>query len=363
MKFLFLLALATLTVALPTAGNGTAVAVGLQAVDGTAAAVGLQAVDGAAKYPGALLLGGDVEGCSVDAKGNMYALNATAFVPLADTPAHVQLAGVDKTNHFAGSRFTRSLGALVADAVGHQVLCAGKGNGSKPLFAEPGMLQPNDFTVSKDEKRIYLSGMNYEANTGDLWFYDVAAAKATKVALPDAATKATFRLNGIELSPDDRTLFVTNAQNTANMSAVARAEVLQFAVDPATGVPVYEKVAIDLQAVLAEKGLARADAKGLKLDSMDPDGMRMDSRGTLFVALNAFGRVLKWTVGTKPCDASVIDLKTVVNPANLELGGPEGKDLVVIGLCADQEKSCVDVFSHDTPGRAFANLQAGGGNS
>ena len=352
MKFMLLLALAALTLALPTGGNAPG------------AAVELQAEDGAAKYPGALLLGGGIEGCSVDAKGNMYALNATAFVPLADTPARVLLPGVDKTNHFAGSRFTRSLGALVADAVGHQVLCAGDGKDGKPLFVEPGMLQPNDFTVSKDEKRIYLSGMNYEANTGDLWFYDVAANKATKVALPDAATKATFRFNGIELSPDDSTLFVTNAENTANMSAVARAEVLQFAIDPATGVPVYEKVAIDLQAVLTEKGLAPADAKGLKLDGMDPDGMRMDSKGTLFVTLNAFGRVLKWTVGSKPCDASVINLKTIVNPSNLELGGPEGKDLVVIGRCAaEKEKSCVDVFAHDTPGRAFVNLQAGGGNS
>lgn len=347
MKFLLLLALAALTLARPAAYKDVP------------AAVKLQAKDGAAKYPGALLLGGGIEGCSVDANGDMYAVNATAFVALAATPPRVLLAGVDKTNHFAASRFTRSLGALVGDAVGHQVLRGGDGDG-KPLFAESAMLQPNDFTVSKDEKYLYLSGMNYTANTGDLWLYDVAAAKATKVALPDAAKKATFRFNGIELSPDDRTLFVTSAQNTANMSAVASAEVLQFAVDPATGVPVYEKVALDLQAVLKKKGLAPQDANGLKLDGMDPDGMRMDSRGTLFVALNAFARVLKWTAGTPPCEASLIDLKTVVNPSNLELGGPEGKDLVVIGRCAaDKEKSCVDVFAHDTPGRAFANLHAG----
>jgi gluconolactonase len=80
--------------------------------------------------------------------------------------------------------------------------------------------------------------------------------------------------------------------------------------------------------------------------------------GNLFVSLNAFRSVLKWNIHANPATSTVIKLETVEFPANLELGGNEGKDLFVIGQCSGQNSACVDHYTHDITGRAFRNLQA-----
>jgi len=312
----------------------------------------LLATDAATTYPAALLLGSSIEGCSVDQKGDMYAVNQTHFVSLTDaTISKPLLVGAGGTeSHFASSRWTCGMGALVGDAAAHKVW---KATGNATLFEEKGMIQPNDFTVSKCEKRIYLAGMNYTANTGDLWFYDVAKNSAVPVAVP--VGKETFRMNGVELSPDDKTLYVTSAENNANGSQVLSAKIWKFKIDPATGVPSSPEVAIDLYKTLEKMTPPLAP----KTVGMDPDGMRMDSKGTLFMALNAFGRVLMWDTNGPACNAKVIDLETIQNPTNLELGGKDGKTLVVVGRCRkDLATSCVDSYAHKTPGRAFTNLQS-----
>ncbi|KAI5842335.1 hypothetical protein BZA05DRAFT_206180 [Tricharina praecox] len=311
----------------------------------------LLAKSAASTYPGAALLGSTIEGCSVDSRGGMYAVNQTHFVSLTDAsiskPLLVGAGGTE--SFFASSRWTCSMGALVGDAAAHKVW---KATGAATLFTEKGMVQPNDFTVSKCEKRMYLAGMNYTANTGDLWYYDVAKGKA--VAVPVPVGTETFRMNGVELSPDDKTLYVTSAENNANATQVLSAKIWKFKVDPATGIPSSPEVAIDLYKTLE----AMSPPLDPKTAGMDPDGMRMDSKGTLFMTLNAFGKVLVWDTNGPTCNAKVIDLETIQNPTNLELGGADGKTLVVVGRCrADLATSCVDSYAHNTAGRAFTNLQ------
>ena len=303
----------------------------------------LKARSAASEYPFASDLGTAIEGVSVDVHGTIHAVNQTHFISLTTGDVLLKGEGGDKS-HFASSRFTRSYGALVGDAAAHKIWKAP----SKAEFAfNEAFLQPNDFTVSGSEKRFYLSGMNYTANTGDVWVHSRTTDTTTKVDLPAGKM---FRTNGIELSPDDSTLYVTSAENSADATQVLSAKVWKFAVDAATGIPSGGEVAIDLYATLEAMGLDPKKA------GMDPDGMRMDAQGTLFMTLNAFGKVLMWDTKGKTEDARVIELETVAFPTNLELGGKDGKTLVVVGRCKDLKTSCVDSYPHNVSGRAWTNL-------
>jgi gluconolactonase len=295
-------------------------------------------------------MGSTIDGASVDSSGHLFAVNKTHMMNLTN-PSIPPIMTAGNLSFYASSRITRTLGILVGDATGHTVWQKKGFDTQGQLFPpDAQMLQPNDMAITGDESRLYFSGMNYFADTGDLWFFDVSKAALHKVDLSESPT-TLFRINGIELSPNDTELFITSAENLNG--SVVDAKIIRFEIDPDSGFPINPQVAFDLYETLTEKGLDPMKA------GMDPDGMRMDIKGNLFISLNAFQRVLKWNIYSDPALSSVIELQTVTFPSNLELAGKEGKDLYVIGRCSDREKACIDHFVHDTPGRAFSNLQQG----
>lgn len=305
----------------------------------------LTAVSAASDFPIVKSMGSTIEGASVDKFGNLFAINQTHFMNLSDTGAEPLLVARNGS-FFSSSRITRTLNFLVGDATVHTVW-----KGLVPLFPPNSkMLQPNDIAINADESRVYLSGMNFGADTGDLWYYNVVENTLQNINL-SGTEPPFFRTNGIELSPDDTELFLSSAQNNPDES-VRAAQIFRFQIDAETGVPKYPRVAIDLYETLSAKGLDPAASPGL-----DPDGMRFDIDGNLFISLNSFQSVLKWNIHCDPSSATVITLKTVKFPANLELAGPEGKDLYIIGKCSDEETACIDHYVHNTTGRAFHNLQ------
>jgi sugar lactone lactonase YvrE len=305
----------------------------------------LTAVSAANEFLVVQSMGPTIDGASVDKFGNLFAINETHLMNLTDTQAPPLLVRGNES-FFSSSRMTRTLSFLVGDATVHTVW-----KGSVPLFSPNStMLQPNDIAISADESRVYLSGMNYSADTGDLWYYNVAQNTLHDIDLSGAVPKF-FRTNGIELSPDDTELFLSSAENNPDES-VRAAQIFRFQIDDETGTPKDPRVAIDLYETLSAKGLDPAAPPGL-----DPDGMRVDVDGNLFISLNSFQAVLKWNIHCDPASSTVINLETVQYPANLELAGSEGKDLYVIGKCSDQETACIDHYVHDITGRAFHNLQ------
>lgn len=305
----------------------------------------LQASSAIKRYPGAAHLNVTIEGASCDKHGKVYAVNQTHLIDLADSTRKPLFVGAGgKTSHFASSRFTRKHGTLIGDAIAHKIYNT-KG---KVILFNKNMLQPNDMTVNREETHIYLSGMNYTANTGDLWHFNTKTGTAEPCELPKGKT---FRINGIELSPDDSALYFTSAENSADGKSVVSAKVWKMDVDKCSGKTSNPTVAIDLYKTLTSMGLDPKTA------GMDPDGMRMDSKGTLFVTLNAFQKVLKWNTNKSSRSAEVIELETVKFPSNCELGGPDGKELVVVGRCTDGKSSCVDSYKHTVAGRSYTNLQ------
>jgi sugar lactone lactonase YvrE len=308
----------------------------------------LTAVSAIHDFPVVADMGPTIEGASVDKFGLFYAVNKTHLVNLSNFSTPPLLTG-DDTNFFSSSRMTRSLGPLVGDANIHTIWRLNTERAKVPLFPpNPQIIEPNDMAISSDESRIYFTGFNDTANRGDLWFYDVPTNCLHNINLSKFKVKF-FRINGIELSPDDTQLFISSAKNNVNGS-VAAAKLVRFEIDQNTGFPQNPVDAIDLYQTLIKKGLDPLSA------AMDPDGMRTDLKGNLFISLNSFQAVLKWNIHN-PADSSVvINLETVKFPSNLELAGTQGKDLYVIGQCEDGESACIDHYSHDTTGKAFFNL-------
>ena len=311
------------------------------------AAIPVTFIPGNKIYKHAGDLGASIEGASVDARGSLYALNSTHLLNLYSGETVYSHSEDATEQHLAGSRWTRSNVLLIADAVGKRVFKVAK-NAVSVAFDNEKFLQPNDLAMTTDESAIYFAGMNYSANTGELWY----TKDGSKLKSIDTVAAGLFRTNGIEVSDDDQKLFITSAEN-GDDGKIASAKVWGF--DLVDGVPSNPKVAFDIYGNLpqfAEKG------------QLDPDGMRADTAGNIYNTLNAEGSILRWNV-KNPKDFEVYELPSVAWPTNLEFGGSDGKTLAVVGRCRNEAgeidgevtKSCVDVARVKAPGKAWSALQ------
>lgn len=335
------------------------------------------------KNPGVIGLGGGIEGTSVDKTGKLYTVNNIGLYALDKENSTLWTNGTGGMSvvGLSSSRFTRTLGTLIGDPSGHKVLNVQ--DPKKPtLFLDASqMLQPNDMTISLDEKKIYFSGMNWTANVGEVWYYNVESKKLEKV--PWTGDRA----NGIELSHDDAHLYVTSARHNTTTFQTLFSSVIRYDINKANGMPENPQTVLDYRKLRNDAGYFPKDAgtnmyANLSTDAtayaaavkdrknpqdnemdFDPDGMRMDSKGTLFATLNAWKTVVMWDTTKASTTAKFMELETVYWPTNLELGGPEGKTVTVVGKCKGNANTCVDSFEHSTPGRAFKNLQGDGGNT
>ncbi|KAI5779167.1 hypothetical protein EDC01DRAFT_672280 [Geopyxis carbonaria] len=332
----------------------------------------LKAVSAITDFPIVATLQASIEGVSVDAAGNLYCIDANSFNNLSSSSVVWSRPGLNTTAmQFAGSRHTRTHGVLLTEVVRHAVvslptpLC----NTTDLLTGAPTFTnaantwkQPNDLAVGAGERAFYFSGMNYTAGTGDLWWSPAPAAHSTmplQITLPAAVA----RTNGIEVVGNN--LYLTSAENTLNgtdpatgapVIVVSGAKVYRIPLDPSTGAPLPE------QASVAKDYYA--DVPGAREAQMDPDGMRADVDGWMYATLNAYGRVLRWNT-KRPSEQQVIELPTVNGPSNLELGGKDGKTLVVVGGCKkgltglkEGQVACVDkVEGLPAAGRAWSMLQ------
>lgn len=353
----------------------------------TVEAATFKATSAAGELPGLKNFEGTAEGASVDPEGRLYMVDATKFgAPSTD---NVFKFNTTATSHFAASRFTRSHGLLVGDATGHIIhqfmpegikkaeepsrypLAFGKlpcaKDSFKPLantkdakfpilLKDDSLVQPNDMAVSPDERFLFLSGAKFTDDSiagehGEVAVFNFREKKVTyKVPKDELVKLGVFRTNGIEVSPDGKFLYVTSAQNKAQKTVSTK--IFRWKINKWTGELKDGQQVLDLYPFLKTLGLNDAEK-----DGMDPDGMRFDKQGRLFITLNAFKRVLRWDPNNKD-KADIIELDSVVNPSNLELGGADGKTLFVVGRCAaDAKKGCVDKYVNDAPGRAWSSLQ------
>jgi gluconolactonase len=251
-----------------------------------------------------------VEGPACDAHGNVYAVNFETQQTIGKVTAagraetFVTLPGKSVGN---GIRFSSGGTMYVADYVAHNVLAIDLTTKAISVFAhEPAMNQPNDLAVAPDGT-LYASDPDWKNKRGQVWRISKTGT-VTRVA-GDLGTT-----NGIEVSPDGRTLYVNES---------AQRNVWAFDIAPDGG--------------LLNKRLIR------QFPDHGFDGMRCDVDGQLYITRHGKGTVVKMT----PKGEILREIPVLgANPTNICFGGPDGCTAYV----TEAEHRRIVQFRVDRPG-------------
>jgi gluconolactonase len=260
-------------------------------------------VDGNAAYA-------RIEGPATDAQGNIFAVNFSKegtigrVTPAGDAQIFIGLPGTSVGN---GIRFDREGRMYVADYVNHNVFRIHPDTREIQVFAhESEMNQPNDLTIASDGT-LFASDPNWGKGTGQIWRVS-REGKVTKVAEGMGTT------NGIELSPDGRTLYVNES---------VQRNVWAFNVSPSGD--------------LSEKRLVK------QFPDHGFDGMRCDVDGNLYITRYGKGTVVKLS----PQGEVLREVEVLgKSPSNLCFGGPDGCTVYV----TEVEHTRLVKFRADRPG-------------
>lgn len=251
-----------------------------------------------------------VEGPAVDKSGIIYAVNLARqgtigqITPEGKTSIYIELPNGSIGN---GVRFDSRGNMLIADYTNHNILKVDMNTKMLTIFAhEPRMNQPNDIAIdSKD--RLYASDPDFKAGTGRIWRIDTDG----KVTFLDSLGTT----NGIEVSPDERTLYVN-----------ASRKVWAYDLSP--------KGNISNKRVLVE------------FSDFGMDGMRCDIKGNLYIA--RFGKGMVAVVSPQGKIIREIHLSGK-RPTNVAFGGNDGRTMYV----TLQDQGNLEYFHVDIPGREW----------
>lgn len=263
-----------------------------------------------------------IEGPAVDAAGVFYAVNfrrqgtigrlapgATQSELFAELPA----GSIGVSIRFARGRM------FVADYKGHNIFVFDGAREPRVYFRSDKFNQPNDMAIARDGT-IYASDPNWKGREGHIWRI-AKAADGTVQGQVMPAPRAMGTTNGIDLSPDGKTLYVGESSSGEIWSYTVRGNEL-------TGAKLV---------------------KAFQPDTVD--GLRTDVAGRLYVA-----RILKGTIALMKPNGAVereIALKGK-EPTNLAFGGSDGKTVFV----TQRQGGFVESFRTDQQGREHC-LQRG----
>lgn len=258
-----------------------------------------------------------IEGPAVDAAGNVYAVNfgrqqtIGIVTPQGVAREFATLPGASVPN---GLRFDRQGALYVADYVGHNVFRIAPDGSAPQLYAhEASMSQPNDLAIMEDGV-LYASDPDWAHDTGRVW----RIGRDGKVTL---AADGMGTANGIEVSPDGRTLYV-NESVQRNIWAFS----------------------IGADGALTNKRLLH------RFEDFGMDGMRVDVDGNLYVSRFGKGTVAKLSRdGQLLLEIALPGLR----PSNLCFGGPDGRTLYV----TEVEHQQLLQFRVDRPGLEWQRIQ------
>ena len=258
-----------------------------------------------------------IEGPACDKQGNIFAVNFQRqgtigrVTPDGKSEVFVELPGGSIGN---GIRFDRQGIMYVADYTKHNVLRIDpKSRAVAVLGHEARMNQPNDLAIGPDNM-LYASDPAWKQGTGQLWCID-GTGKATRLAAGMGTT------NGIEVSPDGKTLYVNET---------VQRKVWAFTI---TG-----------EHALADKRLL------IEFPDFGMDGMRCDFQGNLYITRHGKGTVVK--VSPKGRVLREIDVLGKM-PTNICFGGPDGRTAYVTEV---QHRRLVE-FRVDRPGLSWKRWQ------
>jgi gluconolactonase len=258
-----------------------------------------------------------IEGPACDRDGNIYCVSfrdkrsIARVSPEGKAELYLQVPEKSAGN---GIRFDRAGNMFIADYTDHNVLRVDARTKALSVFAHNDkMNQPNDLAIAANGT-LYASDPNWGNSTGQLW-----RVTQDGTTILEASNMGTT--NGIEVSPDGKTLYV-------NESVQRNIWAFEIARDGA----------------LKNKRLFK------KFDDFGFDGMRCDTDGNLYATRHGKGTVVKLSPR-----AEVLQEIDVLgeHPTNICFGGKDGRTAYV----TEAKQMRLVQFRVDRPGLEWQRWQ------
>jgi len=253
----------------------------------------------------------NIEGPNFDKKGNLYVVNFRKDGTIGKVHADGSCELFMELPHGSTAnaiQFNSKGEMLLADYTGHNVLKVDMATKAvTPLFHDDRFNQPNDICVNHRDQ-VFASDPKWSAGTGQIWRIDPDG----KGYLLEENMGTT---NGIELSPDEKTLYVNES---------VQRKIWKYNVDAAGNI----------------------SNKMLFIDFPDfgMDGMHCDNQGNLFVA--RWGKGVVAIVSPEGKLLREVQLKGK-QCSNLVFGGKNRKSVYV----TLQDRKGMEVFDSQTAGK------------
>lgn len=235
----------------------------------------------------------DIEGPRMDKQGNLFVVNfqKNGTIGLVHPDGKAELYVTLPEGSTANAiQFDKKGNLLLADFSGHNILKVDKKSKTVSVFAHNDRFnQPNDICINK-KGQIFASDPNWKESTGQLWRID-ADGKTFLLADKMGTT------NGIELSPDEKILYVNES---------------------------IQKVvwAFDVDA----SGNISNKRKFFEVPDFGFDGMKCDREGNLYITRWGKGVVAIVSPQGKLLREVIMKGK---NTSNITFGGKDGKTCYV----------------------------------
>lgn len=255
----------------------------------------------------------NIEGPAFDTDGNLFVVNfqKDGTIGLVKPDGSAELYVTLPEGSTANSIQIDSKNCMfLADFTGHNVLKLDPKTRKITVHAHNDKFnQPNDLCINKRDQ-LFASDPNWKESTGQLWRID-----------PDGKTTLLMSgmgtTNGIELSPDERTLYVNES---------VQRKVWAFDVD------------------------AKGNIMNKRLFAEFPDygfdGMKCDKHGNLYITRYGKGTIVVLSPEGK--QLKEVQLKGK-NCSNLVFGGKDGKTVFV----TLQDRKGIEKFQNDIPGKKY----------
>lgn len=206
--------------------------------------------------------------------------------------------------------FDKKDNMYLPDFTGHNILHVDMQTQQVSVFChEPRMYSPNDLCMNGNGQ-IFASDPDWKTSVGQLWRVDTDA----KPVLLEANMGTT---NGIELSPDEKTLYVNES---------IQLKVWKYNVD--------------------EAGNISGKTLFYKFDDFGLDGMKCDKKGNLYIARWGKGTIVVLSPQGKFIREIPLKGKQC---SNIVFGDKDGKTMFV----TLQDRKCMEKVQSDIPGKKY----------
>lgn len=256
---------------------------------------------------------GNCEGPNVDKAGNLYVVNyqkdgtVGMITPDGRASVFVELPEGSTANAI---RFDSRGDMLLADFSGHNLLKINPATKKVSVYCHDDRFnQPNDLCITKGDV-VFASDPKWKDGTGQIW--RIMPDGKAMLAAGNLGTT-----NGIELSPDEQTLYVNES-----------VQLNVWAFD------------VSLTGELSNKRLFH------HFEDHGMDGMKCDKQGNLYVT--RYGKGVVAVLSPQGKLLREIPLKGK-KTSNIAFGGPDGKTAYV----TLQDRKCVETFRNKVAGKGW----------